>query len=120
MNDSERHPLPYVRQFDTLRKLIADNPGLPLCFVATDTACGYDYSSTFCDDVDAVIGEVLNCRQEINDEICYTDRDDFEEAVYDSLCDSDESEASIDAEAKRIIAEYEPYWTKCIIVTVSN
>ena len=120
MDNSEKKPLPYVRKFDSLRKLIIDNPDLPICFIATDTACDYDYSSCFCDDVSAEIGEVLNCQQIIKDDTCFTDRDDFEEAVYDMLCDSDESEASIEAEVPLVVAEYDPYWVKCIIVKVSN
>lgn len=121
MDNSEKKPLPYVRQFDKLRKLIIENPDLPICFFATDTACDYDYSSCSCDDVSAEIGEILNCQQTIKDEIVFTDRDDFEEAVYDALSDGDdESEAAIEAKVPLVVAEYDPYWVKCIIVTVSN
>ena len=53
----------------------------------------------------------------------YTDREDFEEAVYEYLDldpDFEGTEDEFDAQLKRIIEEYEPYWRKVILVKVSN
>ncbi len=123
MKDREKKPTGVAMANDDIRKLIMDNPDLPLVFIARDTACCDDYASMFCSDVSAHIGEMLDCQQEINDLIIYTDREDFEEAVYEMLDmdpDFDGTEDDFDAELKRIIDEYEPYWRKVILVSVGN
>lgn len=123
MKEKEKLPTGVVMANDDIRKLILDNPDLPLVFVASDTACCDDYSSMFCTDVSAYIGEMLDCQQDINDLIIYTDREDFEEAVFERLeldPDFDGTDDEFDAELKRIIEEYEPYWRKVILVEVSN
>lgn len=123
MKDREKKPTGVAVANDDIRKLIIDNPDLPLVFIASDTAYCEDYSSMFFTDVSAYIGEMLDCQQEINDLITYTDREDFEEAVYEHLDldpDFEGTEDEFDAELKRIIEEYEPYWRKVILVKVSN
>ena len=49
-----------------------------------------------------------------------TDRDEFEEAVADSLADSDYTDEEFDALVKKTVAEYDPYWKPCIILNVDN
>lgn len=124
MKDSEKKPTPYLKNGEKIRKLIAENPDLPFVFLASDTANIGDYSTMFCSDVIAEIGEFLDCQQEINDEMCFTDRDDFEDVIYDNIINSDEyydhSQEWCEKEAERIAEEYAPYWKKCIIVTVGN
>ena len=124
MNESEKHPTFNVHAADNLKKLISENPELPIVILANEDAnCG-DYAYTFCTSVHAEIGEILDCWQEQNDEICYTDRDMFREQIEDNLSMDDEwdgkSDEEIEAEIDRIEAEYEPYWKKCIILTVGN
>ena len=124
MKKLEKLPTGYIMRNEPVRKLIVENPDLPLVFIATDEACSYDFQSMFCSSVTAEIGEVLDCQQEINDEVVFTDREDFEEEIYQNI-DSptgydDRPEEWYQSEVKRIAAEYEPYWRKAIIITVSN
>ena len=113
-----------VHNADGLKKLIAENPDLPLVVLAGDEVNTGDYSYVFCTRVSAEIGEILDCEQDINDEICYTDRDNFEEDIFDQLVNSGEYDDRPDEwyeqEAKRVAAEYDPYWRKCILLTVDN
>ena len=123
MKDREKKPTGVAIANDDIKKLIMDNPDLPLVFIGSDTAYCEDYSSMFFTEVSAVIGEMLDCQQEINDLIIYTDREDFEEAVYEYLDldpDFEGTDDEFDAQLKRIIEEYEPYWRKVILVKVSN
>ena len=89
-----------------------------------------------CSYVKAYKGEYLDCSQSVNDCMCFTDRDEFEEAVADSLADrncTDEemgieatfvdplcTDEEFDALVKKEMAEYDPYWKPCIILNVDN
>lgn len=124
ITELEKLPTGYMMRNEPIRKLITENPDLPLVFIATDEACSYDFQSMFCSSVTAEIGEVLDCQQTINDEIVYTDRDDFEDEIFDQIETltgyDDRPEEWYQSEVKRIAAEYDPYWRKAIIITVSN
>lgn len=124
MTEFEKRPAGVLFKGEQIKKLIQENPDLPVCFLANEEANIGDYNTMFCTSCYAEIGEILDCMQEINDEIVFTDRDMFEECVSDNLSYNDDwaeaSDAAFDAEVKRIIAEYEPYWKKCILITVGN
>lgn len=66
------------------------------------------------------IGEILDCEQDINDEVTYVDRDKFEEDLQDRLADDERYENLPDAEFENIVkaelAKYEPYWKKVICI----
>lgn len=124
MSEEEKNPTGMAHKCEELKKLIQENPDLPLVVLADEEANTGDYSTMFCYSVWAELGEFLDCQQTVNDERGYTDRDDFEEAVSDMLANSGDydglSDDEFDAEVKRVMAEYEPYWRKCILVTVGN
>ena len=124
MTEFEKQPTFNLHACDDLKRLIKENPELPLVVLAGEDANGGDYGFMFCDRVDAYVGEILDCMQEQEDERCFIDRDEFREQIEDNLAMSDEwadkTDEEIEAEADRIEAEYEPYWKKCIIVTVDN
>lgn len=124
MKEYEKHPAGVLFAAQDVRKLMIDNPDLPVCFLATEEANTGDYCTMFCTSVYAEIGEILDCQQDINDEIIFTDRDYFEEQVYDRVTlaheDEDRPDEWYEKEAERVAAEYEPYWKKCILVTVGN
>lgn len=104
---------------DELRKVLQENPDLPIiCLTYLDQFSG-EYDSEFATSVYAEVGEVLQCHQEFDELRIFTERDDFEEAVYDSFPDAG-FKSDIEEEVKKILEQYEPYWTKCIIITVGN
>lgn len=134
MKENEKRPTGIVMNNAEIRKLILENPDLPIVFQANDDANNGDYTYMFCTYVYAQIGEVLDCEQEIDEEVIFTDRESFEDAVYDKVMDEAEdihysvyekiapelSELDIEDEVKRVMSEYEPYWKKCILITVGN
>ena len=135
MKENEKRPTGIVMNNAEIRKLILENPDLPIVFRANEYANNGEYPYMFCTYVYAQIGEVLDCEQEIDEEVIFTDRESFEDAVYDKVVDDSEeynssmyygkigpvlSEKDIEDEAKRVMSEYEPYWKKCILITVGN
>ena len=124
MRETEKFPTFNLHNTDMLKKLIRENPELPIVVIANEDANSGDYAYMFCSSVMAELGEILDCTQEQDDEACYTDRDMFRERIEENLSMSDEwdgkSDEEIEAEVDRIEAEYEPYWKKCIILTVGN
>lgn len=109
MTNEERRPTGLLHTADELRQLIRNNPTLPLLVFAGEEANSKVYK-----------GEFLDCAQTVNDCMCYTDRDEFEEAVADSLADGDYTDEEFDALVKKTVAEYDPYWKPCIILNVDN
>lgn len=106
-----------------LKRLIAENPDLPLAFFSEDTG---DYSSGYisCSSVTAEKSEVLDCYQEINDEKAFVGRDEFEEELQEMLCGIDEYRDLSDEEFDEIFrqekSKYDDKWKDCIVVYVGN
>ena len=113
----------FLNECQELKRLIIENPDLPLAFFAEDTG---DYRSGYisCSSVTAEKGEVLDCYQEINDEKAFTSRDDFEEDLRDTLWGIDKYRNISDEEFEEILEEekskYDDKWKDCIIVYVGN
>lgn len=89
MTNDERHPTGLLHSADELRQFIRENPTLPLLVFAGEEANSGDYSYMSCSYIKVYKGEFLDCAQTVNDCMCYTDRDEFEETVADSLADGD-------------------------------
>lgn len=96
MTNDERHPTGLLHSADELRQLIRENPALPLLVFAGEEANSGDYPYMSCSYIKAYKGEFLDCTQTVNDCMCYTDRDEFEKAVADSLADGDYTDEEFD------------------------
>ena len=122
MTNDEKLPLDYLlHSCDELRSLLLDHHDLPLLVFAHEDCNTGDYSYMSCGHVHAEIGEVLNCRQTVNDETLYYDRDDLEEDLREQEEDAfDGNDKEFDIFIEKKLDEYEPYWTPCIILYVGN
>lgn len=121
MKQGESKPTGLLAATDELRRLILENPNLPLLVFAGEDCNIGDYSYMACSNVRASLGEFLDCQQTINDEYCFTDRDEFRDEMEDLLCDSfDGSDREFEEFIKKKLNEYEPYWKPCIILYVDN
>lgn len=111
MKQEERKATGIVNSAIELRRLIIDNPDLPLVvFAGEDANSGGDYMYCSCSHVSAYVGEFLDCKQTINDEKCYCERDDFEEDLANTLDEYfEESEEDFNSRVQKELAEYEPY-----------
>lgn len=109
----------FTKQTDELKKLIAEHPDYPIVVLCSYEVCGDDdFYWWYAPHISFCIGEILDCEQDINDEKVYTDRNDFEEDLTDTLgYNEDYAEATdeeFDAIVKAELAKYEPYWKKVI------
>ena len=121
MKELEKRVTDPVHETDELRKLLIENPGVPLVIFAGEYASLGDYAYI------SYKGEILDCMQEVNKEKLYIDRAEFEEDLYDYLyeyyemADSyDGTDENFEAYFKNQLKEYEPYWKDAIILLVNN
>ena len=109
-----------TKETDELKRLIAEHPDYPISVLASPCDNVDSDWLYFCSDVSFEVGEILDCEYfDSNDEII-TDRDRLREIVEDELFEAahclpgDGFEKAVDSR----IAEFEPYWTKCIFIRV--
>ena len=115
---------------DNLRKLITENPELPLIIFCGEEANNGAYYWMGCGSIRAEIGEVLYNRgpldAALDEEIIYCDRETVEERIADYLYDRDRAKAETmtdeewDNYVEQEIHKYDPLWQKCIILYVDN
>lgn len=124
MRQMDTDNLGLIHDASELRKLIAENPDLPIVVLAGDEANpGGEYGWMYCSSVHCTIDFILDTHTPYDGETIFTDKDEFEEAVSDALNNKETSELSdseFDAMVKAEVAKYEPYWRKVIAVYGDN
>lgn len=109
-----------------LRKLIAENPELPIVVLASEEAnCG-EWGWQYCSNIDCTIAQILDIKTSYDreDGVLFDDRIDFHEAIADALCDiepyksmnNEEFDEAVEKEA----AKYYGEWRKVIAIYASN
>lgn len=113
-----------VHDTTELRKLIAENPDLPIVVLVGQEAASWEYSWAYCTKVSCGLDEILDCEIPFGGGIVPTDKDDFEEQLADYLCDLPENKGLSDSEFDKLLkeemAKYEPYWKKVISISADN
>ena len=114
-----------VKDSTELRKMIAENPNLPIVVMSSYEACTDEYYWTYCSDVRCEVGEVLDCECPGKEGRVYSDRIEFEEDLVDYLSDTIENANKMsDEEFNNLVATqkdvYEEYWHKAIIIKADN
>lgn len=106
---------------DELKKLIAENPELPIVVLVGEGGCE-DSAWTYCTNISFSIDEILNCDYLDFGDTVFTDRDRLEEKISDDLYDEyhERPEAEYDAAVRRELLKYEPYWERVITIWASN
>lgn len=106
-----------------LRKLMEENPDLPIVVLADEDAnCGY-CGWMYCSDISFGIDEILDCDFYDYDDTVFTDRDRFEEKISDDIYDEYGDRISneeFDDKVKKEVEKYERYWRKVIAIYASN
>ena len=105
MTNDERRPTGLLHSADELRQLIRENPTLPLLVFAGENANTGDYSYMSCSYIKAHKGEFLDCAQRVDDCMCYTNRDEFEEDLANNLADGDYTDEEFDAAKRYLISD---------------
>lgn len=106
-----------------LRKLIAENPDLPIMVMAGEYAWSGNYGYECCTIVNCEITKVLDCETPFSEYI-FTDEDYFEEKLTDYWSVQPEAKGLTEEEFDKLIekeiAKYEPYWKKVIAIHADN
>ena len=117
-------PLGIIHDCSHLRKLIMENPDMPIAIMVHEDACSDEYAYTYCTNVSASVGELLDCDLPFGSGLVLADRDDLREAIQLYLEDFEEYRCLSDSQFDELLdkeqAKYEPYWKKVIIVTAGN
>lgn len=110
-----------------LRKLIVENPDLPIVVLSDDESCIGDGVNTYMSEVRCRVGELLDCypiRLSFDDDRIFDERRDFKEYLEDVVYNRYEYEGKSEKELDEIVESYlyvyEPYWKKCIIIHAYN
>ena len=105
-----------------LRKLILENPELPIAVLAGGHANTGDYPYMYCSNIHFEISEILDCDFLDADGLVYRDRDDFENDIANYLAPEyeGESDEKFEKAVQKEIDKYEPYWKKVIAIYVDN
>ena len=111
-----------TKKSDKLKKLILENPDLPIVVLAGEEANSGDYCWMFCSDISFSIEEILEYDFYDYNDAVFCDRDRLEEYVEDMLYDEyhNKSDEEYEAAIKNKLAELEPYWTKVIAIYATN
>ena len=111
-----------IKETDELKKLILENPDLPIVVLAGENANDGYYGWMYCSSISFGIDEILDCDFRDYDDVMFTDRDRLEEYIGDMLYDkySEKSDEEFDAIVKENLKRYEPYWTKVIAIWANN
>ena len=115
-----------VKDSAELRKMIAENPDLPIVVMSSYEACTDEYYWTYCSAVHCEVGELLDCECPWKEGLVYSDRIEFEEDLAGYLSDEyeDIDHRLTDDEFEKLLEQqkekYEPYWHKAIIIKADN
>ena len=109
-----------IKQSDELKKLILENPDLPIAVLVADDACSGDFCWTYCACISYDIAEILDCDFYDHDDSVFTDRDRLEEYIEDMLYDEYYDKEYYEEAIKNKMAEFEPFWKKVIAIYASN
>lgn len=109
---------------DELKRLIAENPDLPILVACSNDLYLDYYNSTIAPSISFYVGEFLDCAQEVNEERIYFDRDEFLEELSYKLevlpefedLPQEEFDKAVEAEFDK----YSSYWQKAIIINAST
>lgn len=114
-----------VKDSTELRKMIAENPELPIVIMASHEAVADEFYWTYCSAVHCEVGEILDYECPWKEGLVYSDRIEFEEDLADYLSDTIENVATMSDEEFNYLLNtqkdaYDEYWHKAIIVKADN
>lgn len=117
----------FMHDSSELRKLIAENPELPIIVCAGENANTGEWGWEYCSKMYCEVAEVLDFDLPFGEGHIYDDWDEFEEKLREYMEDhtpkSDLATMTgeeFDLLVKKKLATYEPYWKKVILINVDN
>lgn len=125
MTDFRNYSL--TKKSDELKKLILENPDLPIVVLAGEDANIGDFPWMFCTNISLSIEEIFDCDFYNYDETIFTDRESLEEVIIDKIENGDidvdvdiTDEDEFNKAVEREMEKCEPYWKKVITIYANN
>ena len=111
-----------AKNSDELKKLIFENPDLPIVVLAGEDASTDYWGYTFCSSISFDICEILDCDFYDSDDSVFVDRDRLQDRIADDIYYENEeaSDEYCEELIKRRLEELEPYWKKVIAIYANN
>ncbi len=114
----------FVHDSAELRKLIAENPDLPIVVLVGEYAYSGEWGYEYCSNVSCGVEVILDCEIPFGDGIVPTDKEIFKESLADHLISlpgiEDLTDEEFDTRLKEELAKYEPHWKKVIAICADN
>ena len=122
MSEFKNYTYELTQKTDELKKLILENPDLPIAVLAGEEANNGYFGYMFCTDIKFSIGEILDCDFRDYDDAIFTDRDRLEEYIEEDLWGKYQykSVRELAAAVEEEVEKYEPYWQKAIMIYADN
>lgn len=116
-----------TKKSDKLKKLILENPDLPIVVLAGEDANIGDFPWMFCTNISFSIEEIFDCDFYGYDETIFTDRESLEDVIIDKIENGDievdvdiTDEEEFNKVVEREMEKCEPYWKKVIAIYANN
>ena len=123
INSTDKHLINISKPTEELRRLILENPDLPIVVMSSYEAMSDEWYWTYCSNVSFSIDEYMSY-DVFDDGMLETDRDHFKERLQYKFEDLPECENMSDEEFDKYLdqkyKEYEPYWKKAIFICADN
>ena len=122
MSEFKSYTYELTQKTDELKKLILENPDLPIAVLAGEEANNGFFGYMFCTDIKFSIGEILDCDFRDYDDTVFTDRDRLEEYIEETFYDEYRNKPVREyaTVVKEEVEKYEPYWQKAIMIYADN
>lgn len=108
------------KQTDELRKLILENPDLPIVVLTHWEVCADDNGYWYGHSISFEINRLIKVVENSGDIVFFSDEEDFYDYVSYAIEYDYDYEKMTDAEWQKTVEEkckeYEPLWTKCIVI----
>lgn len=125
MTDFRNYSL--TKKSDELKKLILENPDLPIVVLAGEDANIGDFPWMFCTNIFLSVEEIFDCDFYDDDGTVFTDRESLEEVIIDKIENGDidvdvdiTDEDEFNKAVEREMEKCEPYWKKVIAIYANN
>lgn len=104
-----------------LKKIILENPDLPIVVFAGREACNYDFNTTLCSYMQTYVGKYLDIKvEEDKEDRMYEDEDDLKDKIYEYYSDKFTDEKELNNYVDKKLNQYSHFWKKCIVLYVDN
>lgn len=125
MTDFRNYSL--TKKSDELKKLILENPDLPIVVLAGEDANIGDFPWMFCTNIFLSVEEIFDCDFYDDDGTVFTDRESLEDVIIEKIENGDidvdvdiTDENEFNKAVEREMEKYEPYWKKVVAIYANN